>query len=79
MFCRNCGEKTIDNARFCSSCGVEAKPTSEKQIEGLVIEGEKPNVLKSALVLIVGFGSMIIAFVIASHLGSIVVRFFNNL
>ena len=73
MFCQNCGEKIKDNAKFCSSCGIEAKPVSEKQEENPVIVGEKkPSGAKSVLDQVVTFGSIIIGFVIGKYLGLVV-------
>lgn len=80
MYCQNCGEKIKDNAKFCSSCGTEAKPVSEKQEESSVmVEETKPSGAKSVLDQVVTFGSIIIGFVIGKYLGLVVFLFLGAL
>jgi hypothetical protein len=80
MFCQNCGEKIKDNAKFCSSCGTEAKPVSEKQEENsVIVEEKKPSGAKSVLDQVVTFGSIIIGFVIGKYLGLVVFLFLGAL
>jgi len=80
MFCQNCGEKIKDNAKFCSSCGTEAKPVSEKREENsVIVEEKKPSGAKSVLDQVVTFGSIIIGFVIGKYLGLVVFLFLGAL
>lgn len=76
MFCQNCGEKIKDNAKFCSFCGAEAKPVSEKQEKNSVtVEEKKPSGTKSVLDQVVLFGSIVVGFIIGKYLGLVLFLF----
>ena len=42
MFCKNCGHKLEDDAKFCSNCGT--KVTTVKMIEPEIEEVKEPEV-----------------------------------
>lgn len=33
MFCRECGQKNLDKANFCSKCGVSLKETPARELD----------------------------------------------
>lgn len=76
MFCQNCGNTTKEGAKFCSSCGTEAKTISEKQSENVVApEEKKPTGTKTVLDQVVTFASIVIGFIIGKYLGLVVFLF----
>ncbi len=76
MFCQNCGNKIKEEAKFCSSCGAEVKPVSEKQKEtSEVVVEKKPSGAKTVLDQVVTFGSIVVGFIIGKYLGLVLFLF----
>ena len=76
MFCKNCGTKIKEEAKFCSSCGVEAKPIFEKLEEKTVaVEENKLSTAKTVLYQVGIVGGSIIGFVIGKYLGFVIFLF----
>lgn len=61
MFCIECGQELPNNAKFCSRCGSAIQFTSkqpiDKQVEGLIINIDMPNVDNPVIDKIQQFGT----------------------
>lgn len=38
MFCKNCGHKLSDDAKFCSNCGTKVEVETEAEVEEEIVE-----------------------------------------
>jgi len=81
MYCQNCGNKIKEDAKFCSSCGVEVKiiQDSKEETKDVVSEEKQPSTAKTVLDQVVTFGSIIIGFIIGKYLGLVVFLFLGAL
>lgn len=61
MYCRNCGSKLKDNAKFCSKCGISIE--EEKKVIEIVEEKEVKLDSKASnlITLIIVFVTMILS------------------
>ena len=52
MYCRNCGEKLKNNAKFCSKCGTIIEEEKQKVIEIIEEKEVKPDSKANNLVVL---------------------------
>lgn len=77
MFCKNCGNKIKEDAKFCSSCGTEVKQISERENGNAVaVEKKKPSGSKTVIDQVVTFASIVIGSIIGKYLGLLVLFLF---